>query len=97
MDIKETSLVPVFIEMVKELKAPVVFELGTKQSISGRPTMHKEWVPHAADLIGIDFKGGADVDYAADAQFLSRDLSRFPRQKCDVSISCSTLRMSCRL
>ena len=90
MNVKEAGLASLFVEMVRKLKAPVVFELGTKQSVPGRSTMHREWAPHAVDFIGIDFEEGADVDYVADAQYLSRDLSKYPRQRCDAFISCST-------
>lgn len=90
MQIREGHLIPGFVEMVKKMKAPVVFELGTKQSIPGRSTMHKEWVPQASAFIGIDFEEGGDVDYVADAQHLSRDLMKYPHRECDVFISCST-------
>ena len=90
MQIREGQLIPIFVEMVKRMEAPVVFELGTKQSIPGRSTMHREWVPQASAFVGIDFEEGGDVDYVADAQHLSRDLMKYPLRRCDIFISCST-------
>ena len=61
-----------FIARCRELDAPSVLELGTKQSVPGRSTMHRDWVPHAAEFLGTDFEDGADVDILADVHRLSR-------------------------
>jgi hypothetical protein len=67
---------------------PRILELGTKQSIPGRSTMHKDWVPHAGEFVGTDFDQGLDVDFVADLHFLSAACGR---ELFDGVISCSTL------
>jgi hypothetical protein len=54
-----------------ELTAPSVLELGTRQSVPGRSTMHRDWVPHASEFLGTDFEDGADVDIVADVHRLT--------------------------
>ncbi len=71
----------------RELKAPSVLELGTKQSVPGRSTMHRDWVPHASEFLGSDIEHGADVDIVADAHRLSEVVGR---ERFDVILSCST-------
>jgi SAM-dependent methyltransferase len=70
-----------------ELPTPSVLELGAKQSIPGRSTMHRDWVPHAAEFLGTDIEDGADVDIVADVHRLSEvvGVERF-----DVVLSAST-------
>jgi methyltransferase family protein len=70
-----------------ELTAPVVLELGTLQSVPGRSTMHRDWVPHAAEFLGTDIEAGADVDVVADLHRLSDVVGR---ERFDVILSCST-------
>ncbi len=48
-----------FVARCRELDAPSVLELGTKQSVPGRSTMHRDWVPHAAEFLGTDIEPGA--------------------------------------
>jgi hypothetical protein len=54
-----------FRQRCAELDAPSVLELGTKQSVPGRSTMHRDVVPHARKFLGTDVDEGADVDVVA--------------------------------
>jgi SAM-dependent methyltransferase len=63
-----------------------ILELGTKQSIPGRSTHHKEWAPHARWTLA-DFQDGEDVDIVADAHRLE---DVFPCGTFDAVVSCST-------
>ena len=76
-----------FIAACRALDAPSVLELGTRQSVEGRSTMHRDWVPHASEFLGTDVEPGTDVDIVSDAHRLSQatGTGRF-----DVVISCST-------
>jgi len=76
-----------FLTRCGELEAPSVLELGTLQSVPGRSTMHRDWVPHAAEFLGSDIEAGLDVDVVADAHRLSAAVGE---QRFDVIISCST-------
>ncbi len=76
-----------FTARCRELDAPSVLELGTKQSVPGRSTMHRDWVPHAAEFLGTDIEPGSDVDVVADAHRLSQFVGE---ERFDVIISCST-------
>lgn len=64
-----------------------VLELGTKQSVPGRSTLHKEFVPDAAEYLGTDIEPGEEVDIVADVHRLTQvtGIEQF-----DVIISCST-------
>jgi hypothetical protein len=64
-----------------------VLELGTLQSQSGRSTMHRDWVPHAAEFLGTDIEAGPDVDVVAD---LHRLTDAVGTERFDVIISAST-------
>jgi hypothetical protein len=70
-----------------QLSAPSVLELGTLQSVPGRSTMHRDWVPHAAEFLGTDIQAGADVDIVADVHRLSQVVGE---ERFDVILSCST-------
>ena len=61
-----------FIARCAELPSPSVLELGTLQSVPGRSTLHRDWVPHAAEFLGTDIEAGPDVDIVADLHRLSR-------------------------
>ena len=61
-----------FVARCAELPAPSVLELGTLQSVPGRSTMHRDWVPHAAEFLGTDIEAGPDVDVVADLHRLTR-------------------------
>jgi len=76
-----------FLARCRELEAPSVLELGTLQSVPGRSTMHRDWVPHAAEFLGSDIEPGEDVDVVADAHRLSQAVGE---ERFDVIISCST-------
>lgn len=76
-----------FIERCRRFPAPSVLELGTKQSVPGRSTLHREWVPHAGEFLGTDYQAGDDVDIVADAHRLSEVVGR---ERFDAIISCST-------
>ena len=60
-----------FVARCAELPAPSVLELGTLQSQPGRSTMHRDWVPHAAEFLGTDIQDGPDVDVVADLHKLT--------------------------
>ncbi len=76
-----------FMARCRELPSPRVLELGAKRSVPGRSTMHRDWVPHAAEFLGTDIEEGADVDIVADAHRLSDVVG----EECfDVILSCST-------
>ncbi len=70
-----------------ELDSPRVLELGSKRSILNFSTLHKEYVPHAGEFLGLDFQIGLDVDIVGDIHKLS---SVVGRESFDVIISCST-------
>jgi hypothetical protein len=76
-----------FMARCRELAAPRVLELGTKQSVPGRSTMHRDWVPHASEFLGTDIQEGTDVDIVADAHRLSQVVGQ---ESFDVILSCST-------
>jgi Methyltransferase domain len=76
-----------FIARCRELTAPSVLELGTKQSKPGRSTMHRDWVLHAAEFVGTDIDKGADVDIVADVHHLSDVVGS---ERFDVILTCST-------
>jgi len=77
-----------FKELIKGIEGPTVLEIGTRRVIPTSPTIHKDWVPHAAEYIGTDFASGLDVDVVADVSDLS---AAFGEQRFDAIISCSTL------
>ena len=76
-----------FLEYAKKMESPSVLELGTFQSIPGRSTMHRHFVPHAMRFHGTDVKKGPDVDFVADAHELSKYAGT---ESYDIIISCST-------
>jgi SAM-dependent methyltransferase len=76
-----------FIERCARFEAPRVLELGTLQSVPGRSTMHRDWVPHAGQFLGTDLEDGPDVDIVADVHTLSDAVSP---ESFDVVLSCST-------
>ena len=76
-----------FVARCAELPAPRVLELGTLQSQPGRSTMHRDWVPHAAEFLGTDIEDGPDVDIVADLHKLTEVTGR---ERFDVILSCST-------
>jgi Methyltransferase domain len=84
---ESSPLASEFRALCRRYKAPSVLELGTRQSTPGRTTMHRDWVPHAAEFLGTDLQHGADVDVIADAHTLS---STFGSERFDAIISCST-------
>lgn len=76
-----------FVARCAELPAPSVLELGTLQSVPGRSTMHRDWVPHASEFVGTDIEPGPDVDVVADVHRLSETVGE---ERFDVILSCST-------
>jgi hypothetical protein len=76
-----------FMEACRRFEAPSVLELGTKQSVAGRSTMHRDWVPHAGEFLGTDIEAGVDVDVVADLHRLSEVVGA---ERFDVILSCST-------
>lgn len=92
MQIIEKDLSVDFIQHCKQYESPVVLELGTKQSIDNRTTMHKAWIPHAKEYYGTDFDEGKDVDILADVHEISHVLNKqntYPKEY-DIIISAST-------
>lgn len=69
------------------MSRPRVVELGTKRAFTNRCTMHKEWIPHAQEFLGVDYQNGLDVDVVADIHRLSESI---PESSIDAIISCST-------
>lgn len=76
-----------FLKRVAAMSAPRVLELGTLRSINSRSTMHRDFVPHAAEFLGTDLVAGADVDIVADVHRLSDSVGV---ESFDVIVSCST-------
>jgi SAM-dependent methyltransferase len=76
-----------FIARCAQLDSPTVLELGTLQSVPGRSTMHRDWVPHAGEFLGTDIEPGPDVDVVADLHRLSEVVGE---ERFDVILSCST-------
>jgi len=76
-----------FLFAARLLMKPSVLELGTLQSVPGRSTMHKSWIPDASEWIGTDIEKGPDVDIVADVHRLSDFLNG---KIFDIIISCST-------
>lgn len=76
-----------FVGRLAEIAEPRVLELGTRR-VEGNPTtLRHEWVPHAAEYIGMDFQEGPDVDVVADVHSMSEVLGE---ARFDAVISCST-------
>jgi hypothetical protein len=76
-----------FVAACAPLERPRVLELGAKRSRPERSTLHRDWVPHAAEFLGTDFEAGVDVDVVADLHSLSETVGE---ESFDVIISCST-------
>jgi SAM-dependent methyltransferase len=76
-----------FIAHCQQLRSPSVLELGTLQSVPGRSTMHRDWVPHAKEFLGTDIQAGPDVDIVADLHRLTDVVGS---ERFDVIISAST-------
>jgi hypothetical protein len=76
-----------FIARCAELPSPSVLELGTLQSVPGRSTLHRDWVPHASEFLGTDIHDGPDVDIVADLHRLTDVVGS---ERFDVVLSCST-------
>ena len=76
----------IFKDLCAKKVNPSVLEIGTKRSIIDRPTMHKDWVPHAKEYLGCDIENGIDVDIVCDVHKLSETLGV---ESFDVIITCS--------
>lgn len=76
-----------FSERARAMKQPRVLELGAKRSIPTRSTLHRSWVPNAAEYVGTDIEDGDDVDLVADVHRLTAVTGE---ERFDVIISCST-------
>jgi SAM-dependent methyltransferase len=76
-----------FMKKMAEKAGPAVLELGTLRSKPTRSTLHRHFVPHAAEYLGTDFQPGPDVDVVCDAHRLSE---AFGSNRFDAVISCST-------
>jgi SAM-dependent methyltransferase len=76
-----------FMARCAELCDPSVLELGTLQSVPGRSTMHRDWVPNASEFLGTDIEAGPDVDIVADVHRLSEVVGE---ERFDVILSAST-------
>jgi hypothetical protein len=75
-----------FIARCREMKNPVVLELGTKRSNPNVSTRHDDWVP-GARYLGTDLAEGLDVDLVADVHRLTQVTGS---ERFDAIISCST-------
>jgi hypothetical protein len=84
---KVPNSLELFINYCTTIELPRVLELGVYQSMPGRSTMHKTWVPHATVFHGTDIEAGEDVDFVADVHKLSEVCGE---KSYDVIISCST-------
>jgi hypothetical protein len=76
-----------FIARCAQIDAPLVLELGTLQSVPGRSTLHRDWIPHAREFLGTDVEDGPDVDIVADLHRLSEVVGE---ERFDVILSAST-------
>lgn len=83
----DPTAIMAFIEGVMAIPAPRVIELGTRRSDPAVSTLHKVWVPHAAEYLGVDYETGLDVDVVADAHRLSQ---AFGPESVDAVVSSST-------
>lgn len=82
----EKSPLDMFTEYMATIVEPSILELGTAQSIPGRSTMHRNFVPHAARFVGSDISAGPDVDLVADVH----RLTKFTGERAyDAIITCS--------
>ena len=75
-----------FIASISNAPNARILELGTKQSIPGRSTHHKDWAPQANWTL-TDLEHGGDVDVVADAHKLDQ---AFPASSFDAVISSAT-------
>src|SRR5688500_7882256 len=76
-----------FIARCAELRSPSVLELGSLQSVPGRSTLHRDWVPPASEFLGTDIEDGPDVDIVADLHRLTDVVGS---ERFDVILSAST-------
>jgi SAM-dependent methyltransferase len=83
----DNSVLDAFKLECARLDSPRVLELGSKRSVLNFSTLHKDFVPHAGEFLGIDLQMGLDVDILGDVHRLS---SIVGRESFDVIISCST-------
>ena len=67
---------------------PSVLELGARRVRPEVSTLRRDFVPHAAEYVGSDYRDGLDVDVVADVHELSEV---FGEQRFDAVVSCSTL------
>lgn len=81
------ELLEQFISRCRSMEQAQVLELGTRQSIPGRSTMHRDWIPDAGSYLGTDIAPGEDVDIVADVHRLTETVGG---ERFDVIISCST-------
>ncbi len=70
-----------------DVLSPSVLELGSLQSVPGRSTLHRDWVPHASEFLGTDIEDGPDVEIVADLHRLTDVVGP---ERFDVILSCST-------
>jgi SAM-dependent methyltransferase len=76
-----------FVAACARLDAPRVLELGSRRSDPAVSTMHRYYVPHAAEFLGTDLEDGLDVDLVADLHRLTQVTGG---EQFDAIISCST-------
>jgi Methyltransferase domain len=59
-------------DLSRKMGAPRILELGTRQTIPGKPTRHQQrYFPHAGEYLGTDIEMGPDVDFVADVHRLT--------------------------
>lgn len=81
------ALLADFVARCRLLTAPRVMELGTRRLDGARATRRAEWVPHAAEFVGVDRQPGPDVDIVADVHRL---VDAVGEATFDIAIACST-------
>jgi SAM-dependent methyltransferase len=83
----ENPVLAAFVDECAQMDAPRVLELGSKRTVLNRPSLHRDFVPHAREFLGLDLEKGLDVDILGDIHRLS---SVAGKESFDVIICCST-------
>jgi SAM-dependent methyltransferase len=75
-----------FVDWLKQLRAGIVLEIGTRR-VEGYPsTLRRDWVSGDVRYVACDFQSGLDVDVVADVEQLSKT---FAAGSIDAVIGCS--------
>jgi SAM-dependent methyltransferase len=68
---RNRRLLPDFVDFLASLPAPRVLEMGARRSNPDISTLHRQWLPPGAMLVGTDLAAGIDVDVQANAETIS--------------------------